>query len=286
MVKTYKLTTIDQAVEIATTLSMSWFRGHSRVYGELVPAIFRKEYTSLRPNIEYFLISEFKRRAFGLTSNLPGKDDALEWLFLMQHHGTPTRLLDWSENALIALYFAVSRNTSNDGELWAMCRGALDGACHYFIRNPDYKGILLRYLLQEYMYNDEGRQQVREHFLTNNFALHIVPLAIPPPVIFPRMVAQQSAFTIHPYPDSDNTKTIPEILEYEKKHLVRYIIPKESKNVLLKDLAALGITRRLLFPELDSLSVILKQEARDASFSPPDPPICDGECEEPAIDQT
>lgn len=286
MVKTYKLTTIDQAVKVATTLSRSWFRGHSKVYGELVPGAFRKEYASLRPDIEFFMMREFKRKAFGLTSNLPSKNDTLEWLFLMQHHGTPTRLLDWSENALIALYFAVNRNVSNDGELWAMCPGALYGACHYFIRNTYYKDILLSYILEELQYsNDEERENARQRFLENNFTIKITPLAIPPPVIFPRMASQQSAFTIHPYP-ADNTMTIPQVLEYEEKHLVRYIIPKDSKKGLLKDLAALGITRRLLFPELDSLSSSLKHEAQIVNYSPSEPPKCDGEYVVPVDDQT
>src|SRR5260370_40182692 len=38
----------------------------------------------------------------------PNRDDKWEWYFLMQHYGVPTRLLDWTDNPLIALYFAVN----------------------------------------------------------------------------------------------------------------------------------------------------------------------------------
>lgn len=38
----------------------------------------------------------------------------------MQHHGTPTRLLDWTENVLIALYFAVKDSPEVDGEIWTL----------------------------------------------------------------------------------------------------------------------------------------------------------------------
>jgi hypothetical protein len=123
MTKTYKLTKIIHAVDIAISLSRSWFRGHSEVQGNLTPGIFRDEYQYIKPfreDVEFEIIHSFKRYAPTLATNLPNQENHLTWLFLMQHHGTPTRLLDWSESALIALYFAVYENPSKDGELWAM----------------------------------------------------------------------------------------------------------------------------------------------------------------------
>ncbi len=271
MTKTYRLSTIQHAVEIGTTLSLSWFRGHSRIVGELTPGIFRKGYDSplrSRRDIEFDLITKFKLNAPSLESNLPDDNDHVSWLFLMQHHSLPTRLLDWTESILIALYFAVSENKSSDGELWAMYPDALNELSGFFGRALP-KTRILRYLASEPMRNpEELKEELRLNYTPN------YPIAIQPSMNFSRMVSQLSVFTIHPEPSPNCTIT--DLLQ-EEENLVRYIIPANCKHKLLQDLAALGITPRTLRPDLDSLSATLKQESRIQLYAPPAPPSCDGE---------
>lgn len=132
MTKTFRLESLKAAIDVATTLTKSWFRGHSRAVGSLVPRLFRPEYRDpllsvFRPDLEMSTIEAFKRHAFIVSDvRLPPDDDRLGWLCVMQHYRTPTRLLDWTENALVALYFAVSAHGSEDGEVWAMLPWALN----------------------------------------------------------------------------------------------------------------------------------------------------------------
>ncbi|MBA7686165.1 hypothetical protein ES703_94606 [subsurface metagenome] len=263
------LTRIEDVVEVAKTLSRSWFRGHSRIHGELTPRLFRTQYDSIRkmrPEFELSLIEAFKRGAPPLQANIPKTEDHIAWLFLMQHHGAPTRLLDWTKSALVALYFVVSEHPSENGELWAMYPDDLNEQSGFHgIPLPNHP--ILQYFAQEpwrdpkKLVEELGLPDIPNH-----------PLAVEPPMNFPRMVGQLSTFTIHPTPKPGNS--IPELLP-EEKDLVRYIIPASSKESLRRDLNALGIKHGTLFPNLDSLSIDVIYEHRVVAYSPPRPPRFD-----------
>jgi hypothetical protein len=90
------------------------FRGATNVEYELIPKIGRPEWRhegftggvrAFRPEQEAELLRTFKKQARPYIAYPPDKD--IEWLAIAQHHGLPTRLLDWTESILVAAYFAV-----------------------------------------------------------------------------------------------------------------------------------------------------------------------------------
>jgi hypothetical protein len=123
-----KVTTLSQFIETVGTLREYWrvpadrelwFRGEcKRHLDRLRPELYRppagrrlKSIPDLL-NIENALYGEFQRCAVQLLDT-PQTDETWDWdlYFLMQHHGAPTRLLDWSDGALMALHFALRNRT-------------------------------------------------------------------------------------------------------------------------------------------------------------------------------
>ena len=65
------------------------------------------EGVATKPGIaEDYLEREFRRRAHHFLADVPPRLDDLEWLALMQHHGAPTRLVDWTKSPYVAAFFA------------------------------------------------------------------------------------------------------------------------------------------------------------------------------------
>lgn len=90
------------------------FRGHQDVSWKLVPKTGRNNFW-LANEVTFF--EAWKRRAVEYVSPLPASE--WDWLAIAQHHGLPTRLLDWSANPLVACFFAVESAKQEDAIVYA-----------------------------------------------------------------------------------------------------------------------------------------------------------------------
>lgn len=92
------------------------YRGTTDKSFQLIPSIGRGTKDGLSGDINWLednLMAEFKRLTVPLLKHPPTSD--FEWLFLAQHYGLPTRLLDWTSNPLVALFFASEGDDDKDG---------------------------------------------------------------------------------------------------------------------------------------------------------------------------
>lgn len=116
----------------------SWiFRGLTKEY-PLQTALERaiiesgRELTHAK-DIECGFLKTFKRHASKYLTHQPNIDDDLAWLALMQHYGTPTRLLDWTYSFFVGVFFAIAKvKNSNDPQhdkdccvIWALNAGQI-----------------------------------------------------------------------------------------------------------------------------------------------------------------
>ena len=98
---------------------VDFFRGQSSKDNALIPSIGRyytDGHESVLLEFEREIFEDFKRKYTMFTDVRPKNDK--EFLFLAQHYGLPTRLLDWTYNPLIALYFACNADFDKDGAVY------------------------------------------------------------------------------------------------------------------------------------------------------------------------
>lgn len=215
-----------------------WFRGQSNAAWPLIPKLLRG--TPIPNPSEAFLMNKFKQNAMLLLSQHP-KDD-FEWLFLMQHYSMATRLLDWSESPLVALYFIVQENAETDGALWVLLPTVLNEKSNY---RPDYP-------YEVPSFEDEHLKNYLPETIAREHRSMLFPMAAIAPRNNSRMQAQQGVFTI-----SHRENTPIENVGAEgaaRDHIWRYLIPAASKNTIQQELRILGFSKFQLFPELDSLA--------------------------------
>lgn len=224
-----------------------WYRGHSRQSHELMPGIMRhgKNISEVFDR-EKRLITRFRQRSMPYwPAGYPQSD--WEQLFEMQHFGVPTRLLDWSENLFIAAHFALSNPRATEMDpadppvVWCVDPVEWNRATPVLSEYGERIHVLTTSDEELEAYDPEAKRKRNKS-----------PVAIFGTHNSGRIVAQRGTFFVW----GEEAKPLEEFCGNSAATLRRYIL-KNDRNVLARELDALGFGETMIVPELAALATEL-----------------------------
>lgn len=226
------------------------FRGQSDANWFLKTSIERCSFFSKSYHVEYDFVKDFQRGAYTFADQtaLPRVHDYLSWLALMQHHGAPTRFLDFTYSPYIACFFAFER-AEQECAIWAMDAEHL-------------KEDLFEKYPKGFKFHEEKMFDIKDKVFNSIYLENKISSVFPvkPSVGSKRYILQQSVFvslgnTNETFADQLSKYTWPQFL---KDHIVKIVLPVAMKDEVLFDLNRMNINRATLFPDLDGYSEYLK----------------------------
>ncbi|WP_165699281.1 FRG domain-containing protein [Hymenobacter jejuensis] len=212
------------------------FRGVADPDYLLVPSAGRRPVEHREQEKE--TLHAFKLRTVSKIVHQPASD--WEWLAVAQHHGLPTRLLDWTTSPLVAAYFATQPQLNGSGQLQPCCTrgGAIYVAhfCEYLdpAEEPD-----------PFVYGEHG------FFF--------------PPHLAPRITGQGGLFSIQPDP-SQPFEVGFEDEDGSQLYISKLVFSQDTATQIQQQLFRLGIRQDMLFPDLDGIATSIRIQAELASF--------------------
>ena len=151
--------------------------------------------------------------------------DVWELLALAQHHGLPTRFMDWTTNPLVGLFFAVESNHQLDGDVW--CNGFLS----------------------------TNNCLPSSTHIARRLAIGKVDIIYYPSHVSQRITNQSGCFTIH-----ESGDPIDKSVHIMYSGLTRLKIRAAKKSTILDELYNLGVHRGFIYPGLDGVTMKLRYE--------------------------
>lgn len=247
----------------------NWYRGVAKAKShKLVPSLFR--HPTIR-TIEDFLIlerrmlEEFNRQNVLHAAPRGVIEDVYELhtLFYMQHYGVPTRLLDWTSNPFIALYFALSSTRcdpksgqhSEDAAVWVLDPVSWNSTALAHQSYGNMGPVVDKVVSRAYL----PVKIVRDQLDPDTFALmQERPATILGVANNPRIFAQKGVFTVF----GKNMNPMEQQFDKGKftSHcLQKLVIPKANINEMLKILLQIGYTDSVSYPDLQGLVMEIRR---------------------------
>jgi hypothetical protein len=194
------------------------------------------------PLLEERILRLFRRKSHHYLNHVPDTEDAFEWLALMQHHGAPTRLLDFTWSPYVAAFFALEQATG-PAAVWAVSPPQLQEGARQALGNPSETA-------QDNLVTWEPGSY-EKYFLSNRYPIVVLG---EPYRMNRRLIAQSGTFLIPGLLD----KSVEEIIasfDTAQGALVKFVLDTEAiRPEAIRSLYQMNITWATLFPGLDGLA--------------------------------
>ncbi|MBQ8497911.1 MAG: FRG domain-containing protein [Clostridia bacterium] len=222
------------------------YRGLSKASFNLTTSL-QRNCKHLYTELEASILRSFTK--YAITEDPTLHASVWKQMILGQHHGLPTRLLDWTYSPLTALHFAMSQNNldkmeKNDCVIWKINIDEIHELLpkkYSAMLDEENAGIFTVEMLQKIVDNTEQYDKdMKDRAM----------VVIEPPSIDPRIINQYSYFSIIP----SGMKDIEEFLNTYTNDSVKYVIKKELRWRIRDMLDQLNINERIVYPGLDGLS--------------------------------
>jgi hypothetical protein len=247
---THRATTWTEYLRIAKSdLYGQWaFRGHADARWELVstlPRFFKdhKVHPDHWQHLERRSVDKFQSKAHHFLAHIPDRDDTLQWLALMQHHGAPTRLLDFTWSPYVAAFFALE-NATGDAAVWA-----INGARITWDEGPrDERGNLV--------YDARRPSILRRHYMEEESNRVFVG---EPDRLNERLIAQSGTFAVPGTVRQPLNKILAKHA-FPRDILTKIVLPQRIRREAIEDLHHMNIMNATLFPGIDGLAKSIAYE--------------------------